>query len=140
MEGTKAELSVRQSAYVPQFPQDNRRDLLVAHLKGDQASVFDLKGFGYSGSPFVHHGNVYWARGQTHGYLGPTRWKWEGSTFTPLSDSDTTELNQEVADFDDATRTEGWSETSILLGGATPRASFHLRTGDIVVVGESVTR
>jgi len=140
IKGNRAKLPFERLTYTPQFPEQDRKDLLVAHVKGDTISVFDLKGFGYSGSPFVYNGSVYWARGQAHGDRGPCRWKWADSVFTALSAAETKELNQQIGDFDATTRAEGWSQISMKFGGNTPEFPFHLRSGDIVVLGESIAQ
>ena len=139
MKGKRGSLYLDRLTYTAQFPEDEREDLLVARIKGSTTAVLDMQGFGYSGSPFVAHGNVYWGRGQARGDVGPSRWKWDGAKFSALSDIQAKELNEQVADFDASTKAEGWSLASVRIGGVSSQSVFHLSAGDVAVVGEEFT-
>jgi hypothetical protein len=126
--GPRTKLWLERVAYIPQFPDSVAKDLLVVHFKEGKLSQYDLKGFEYSGSPFIYHGQLYWGRGLSHNDVGPSRWKWNGSEFIGLSDPEASLLNAQAEYFDEMTIREGWKQTSFPLRGHEP--SIVVRLGD----------
>ena len=136
---TRFYLLAKQVTSVLSFPEHVSDDLLVVHLKDGKVSKYDLTDFGSGGSSFVYHGDIYWSRGHERGDTGPTKWKWDGSKFSALSEAEASLLDyNHIKDIDEAAKKEGWDEKKFTLGYRDPEVTVRLRNGEVKVYGESV--
>ena len=124
-------LMAKSLASMLQFPEHVSEDLLVVHLEKGMLAKHDLRDFGFGGGPFVYHGEVYWGRGSERVGYGPTIWRWDGSQFIPLSDSEVSLFNAEkIKDVDATTRAEGWYAKAFKVSWSKPEVTVQLLSGN----------
>lgn len=116
----------------PQPPVE-RGDLVVTEIRSNKVVTRTLNGFGYSGSAFPFHGDIYFSRGGDIS-TGPLLWKWDTGQFVTVERQEASRILGSFTFTDALIKSTGWAETRLRFTSGTNASSIPFEAGELKVI------
>ena len=93
---------------------DERKDVLVVHIKNNRTEKVDLRDVDNAGTAFPYQGATYFS-GRGRRETWPLLRKWEGTNFVKVDRERSLAIMNSFKLFETVIKAEGWKETRIHL-------------------------